>query len=186
MPAKASPTLRVLGIDPGTRITGCGVVESDGRRHRLIEFWAITSPANRSFAERLDIIGRKLEESIDRLAPDACAIEESFYALNASSALKLGQVRGALLITAARAGLPVFEYSPLEIKSAVVGYGRAEKTQVQEMVRRILGLKESPSPLDASDALAVAICHVHNFATQSRIDAASPGASPRTARRRRG
>jgi crossover junction endodeoxyribonuclease RuvC len=99
----------------------------------------------------------------------ACAVEETFYAVNVKSALKLGHVRGAVLLTAARAGVEIFEYSPLAIKSALVGYGRAEKRQVQEMVRILLGLAQSPAPLDASDALAAAICHINTNATTSRF-----------------
>jgi crossover junction endodeoxyribonuclease RuvC len=122
-----------------------------------------------SFAQRLLAISRKLEEVIERLSPQACAVEDTFYAVNVKSALKLGQARGAVLVAAARAGVEVFEYSPLEIKSALVGYGRAEKRQVQEMVRVILGIKNVPEPLDASDALAVAICHVNIASTRARL-----------------
>lgn len=161
--------MRVIGIDPGTEITGYGVIESDGRNHALIECAAIRAPARKvEFARRLLLVCQKLEEVIQRLSPQACAIEEAFYAINAKSALKLGHVRGAILVVAARAGLPVFEYTPLEVKRALVGYGRAEKRQVQEMVRILLGLKRPPEPLDASDALAVAICHAHMGLTRSR------------------
>ncbi|HXG68680.1 MAG TPA: crossover junction endodeoxyribonuclease RuvC [Blastocatellia bacterium] len=163
--------MRVMGIDPGSETTGYGVIESDGHRYRLIEYAAVRAPARFTFAERLLIITQKLEEVIERLRPDACAVEETFYAVNVKSALKLGHVRGVALVAAARAGVPVFEYSPLEIKSAIVGYGRAEKHQVQEMVRLLLGLKEPPQPLDAADALGAAICHANIAATQSKIKA---------------
>lgn len=160
---------RVLGVDPGSETTGYGVIDSDGRKYQLVEYAGIRAPARFSFAERLLIIVEKLEEVIERLRPKACAVEETFYAVNVKSALKLGHVRGAVLVAAARAGLEIAEYSPLEIKSALVGYGRAEKTQVQEMVRLLLKLKEPPEPLDASDALAVAICHVNTASTHARL-----------------
>jgi len=165
--------LRVIGIDPGSDSTGYGVIDTDGKRHRLVEYAAIRVPARSTFAERLYIISEKLEEVIARLRPDACAVEETFYAVNAKSALKLGHVRGIALVAAARAGVPVFEYSPLEVKLALVGYGRAEKQQVQEMVRLILSLKDRPKPLDASDALGVAICHINTYYTKSRSARAS-------------
>lgn len=165
----ADRPLRVLGVDPGSETTGYGVIETQGRQYKLIEYNAIRSPSRFAFAERLLIISQRLEEVIERLRPHACSVEETFYAVNVKSALKLGHVRGVVLLSAARAGVPVFEYSPLEIKSALVGYGRAEKHQVQEMVRLLLGLKEAPEPLDASDALAAAICHVNTASTQARI-----------------
>jgi crossover junction endodeoxyribonuclease RuvC len=160
--------LRVIGVDPGSDSTGYGVVDSDGKHHRLVECAAIRAPARSSFAERLCVISDKLDEVVQRLKPDACAVEETFYAVNVKSALKLGHARGIALVAAARAGIPVFEYSPLEVKLALVGYGRAEKHQVQEMVRLILSLKERPKPLDASDALGVAICHINTYYTTSR------------------
>jgi crossover junction endodeoxyribonuclease RuvC len=161
--------MRILGVDPGSDTTGYGVIESDGRRYELIEYAGIRGPKHLSFADRLLNISRKLEEVIERLGPQACAVEDTFYAVNVKTALKLGQARGAVLVAAARAGVEVFEYSPLEIKSALVGYGRAEKQQVQEMVRVLLGLKTAPEPLDASDALAVAICHINVASTRARL-----------------
>ena len=161
--------MRVLGVDPGSDTTGYGVIDSDGRHYVLVEYAGIRGPRNLSFAERLLVISQKLEEVIERLSPEACAVEDTFYAVNVKSALKLGQARGAVLVAAARAGVEVFEYSPLEIKSALVGYGRAEKLQVQEMVRVLLGMKSAPEPLDASDALAIAICHVNIASTRARI-----------------
>jgi len=143
-------------------------VDSDGKHHKLVEYAAIRAPARSTFAERLFVISEKLEEVVQRLRPHACAVEETFYAMNVKSALKLGHVRGIALVAAARAGVPVFEYSPLEVKLALVGYGRAEKQQVQEMVRLILSLKERPKPLDASDALGVAICHINTYYTRAR------------------
>lgn len=164
-----SRVLRVLGVDPGSSTTGYGVIDSDGKSYQLVEYAGIKAPARFTFAERLFIISQKLEEVIERLRPNACAVEETFYAVNVKVALKLGHVRGVVLVAAARAGVPVFEYSPLEIKSAVVGYGRAEKHQVQEMVRLILKLKELPEPLDASDALGAAICHINMESTRRKM-----------------
>ena len=161
--------MRVIGVDPGSETTGYGVIDSDGRRYELVEYAGIRGPKHVSFAERLLAISRKLEEVIERLSPQACAVEDTFYAVNVKSALKLGQARGAVLVAAARAGIEVFEYSPLEIKSALVGYGRAEKQQVQEMVRVLLKLSTRPEPLDASDALAIAICHVNIASTRARL-----------------
>jgi crossover junction endodeoxyribonuclease RuvC len=161
--------MRVMGVDPGSATTGYGVIESDGRRYELIEYAGIRAPAGLAFAERLLVISKKLEEVIQRLTPQAYAVEETFHAVNVKSALKLAHVRGVVLLAAARAGVDVFEYSPLEIKSALVGYGRAEKEQVQQMVRLLLKLKEPPRPLDASDALAVAICHANIASTTARL-----------------
>ena len=127
----------------------------------MVKYGAIRSGKG-SFAERLVRIERELVEVITGCDPNVVAVEEAFHAANVKSALKLGHARGVALLVAARAGLPVFEYSPLEVKSATVGYGRAEKHQVQEMVRLLLGLKSVPAPFDAADALAVAICHIHH------------------------
>jgi crossover junction endodeoxyribonuclease RuvC len=161
--------LRVMGVDPGLETTGYGVVESDGRNYKMIEYAGIRAPARFAFAERLFIITQKLEEVMERLRPQACAVEDTFYAVNVKSALKLGHVRGVAIVAAVRLGIEVYEYSPLEIKSALVGYGRAEKHQVQEMVRLLLSLKDPPEPLDASDALAVAICHINTASTRARL-----------------
>jgi crossover junction endodeoxyribonuclease RuvC len=162
-------SIRVIGVDPGSDTTGYGVIDSDGRNYELVEYAGIRAPARFAFAERLLIISQKLEEVIERLRPQVCSVEETFYAVNVKTALKLGHVRGVVLVVAARAGLEVAEYSPLEIKSALVGYGRAEKQQVQEMVRILLGLKAPPEPLDASDALAAAICHANISWTRLRM-----------------
>jgi crossover junction endodeoxyribonuclease RuvC len=168
-PLNATGAVRVMGVDPGSDTTGYGVIDSDGRHYELVEYAGISGPKRVSFAERLLAISQKLEEVIERLSPQACAVEDTFYAVNVKTALKLGQARGAVLVAAARAGVQVFEYSPLEIKSALVGYGRAEKQQVQEMVRVLLGLKNAPEPLDASDALAIAICHINIASTRARL-----------------
>jgi len=161
--------MRIIGVDPGSDTTGYGVIDSDGRNYELVEYAAIRGPKRLSFPNRLLAISQNIEEVIARLSPQACAIEDTFFAVNVKSALKLGQARGAVLVAAARAGVEVFEYTPLEIKSALVGYGRAEKHQVQAMVRVLLRMKCGPEPLDASDALAAAICHVNTAVTRARF-----------------
>jgi crossover junction endodeoxyribonuclease RuvC len=154
--------VKVFGVDPGSRRTGYGCVESDGFRHRLVECGAITSSALTPFPDRLLAIHTRLAALLRRLGPDCVAIENLFFATNVKSALRLGHARGVAMLAAVESGVPVVEYTPAEIKRAVVGYGRAEKHQVQRMVKLILGLPEVPSPHDAADALAVAICHLHS------------------------
>jgi len=166
--------MRVLGIDCGTEYTGYGVVEL-GRNSELacLTWGAIRLSPRDPLATRLSVIFRQLGSVIEEHRPDNVAIEDVFYAVNAKSALKLGQVRGVAMLAAATAGLDVAEYSPLSIKAAVVGYGRAEKQQVQHMVTRLLNLHEIPEPADAADALAIAICHLHTSATLERQHAAA-------------
>ena len=154
--------MRVFGIDPGCERTGYGCVETDGSRHRIITCGAVSTRAADSFSGKLFEIHRRLVELLAECRPDSVAIENIFYATNVRSALKLGHARGVAMLAAAQAGLTVVEYTPAEIKRAVVGYGRAEKPQVQQMVKLLLGLEVVPSPHDAADALAVAICHVHS------------------------
>lgn len=166
--------MRVLGVDCGTECTGYGVVEL-GLDHRLacVAQGAIKLPARDPMAARLAQIFEGLSMVIQEHSPTQVAIEDVFYAVNVKSALKLGQVRGVAMLAASSAGLEVVEYSPLSIKSAVVGYGRAEKSQVQHMVMKLLALAEVPSPPDVADALALAICHLHTAATLQRQRAAS-------------
>ncbi len=152
--------MKVFGIDPGSERTGFGCVESDGRCHRLMRYGAIRG-TGASFPERLGAIYRGLVDELAACQPDCVAIENLFYSTNVRSALKLGHARGVAMLAAVEHGVPVLEYTPAEIKRAVVGYGRAEKAQVQQMVKLLLGLERVPSPHDAADALAVAICHVH-------------------------
>ena len=161
--------MRVLGIDCGTEYTGYGVVELCSDDRLLCHCCgAIKLSPKQSMAVRLGTIFREIGSIIQAQNPDNVAIEDVFYALNVKSALKLGQVRGVAMLAAASAGLSVSEYSPLSIKSAVTGYGRAEKQQVQQMVTRLLNLGQVPEPPDAADALAIAICHLHTSATQER------------------
>lgn len=153
--------MRVLGIDPGIESTGYGIIETDGSRHTAVLFGAIKSSAREPFHRRLFKIYTELNTILACEKIDVLAVEDVFYATNVQSALKLGHARGIALLIAAQHDLPVFEYSALEIKNSIVGYGRAEKTQVQEMVRFLLRLVQPPMPNDAADALAVAICHSH-------------------------
>jgi crossover junction endodeoxyribonuclease RuvC len=161
--------MRILGIDPGSDCTGYAIIESDGSIHTSILFGAIKTSARQPFHQRLLQIYSELNGILSSEAVDAVAIEEVFYAANVQAALKLGHARGIALLVAAQQERAVFEYSPLEIKNSIVGYGRAEKAQVQEMVRFLLRLAEVPTPDDAADALAVAICHSHTISTLSKI-----------------
>jgi len=164
--------MRVFGIDCGTEVTGFGVVESvDGAREPRLEckaLGAIRLARTMALPARLEQVFSELTAELERWQPDAVAIEDVFYSVNAKSALKLGQVRGVALLAAAREGIPVAEYAPLKIKSSVVGYGLAQKAQVQFMVARLLGLEAVPEPADAADALAIAICHIHTAQTLVR------------------
>lgn len=159
----------VLGIDPGSETLGWGVVEGSGLKYSLVEFGTVRSSPKLAFPKRLVRIYDGVAEVIERLKPDVLSIEEAFYAVNAQVALKLGQVRGVVLVLGERKGLEIAEYAPRLIKQTVVGYGAAEKHQVQEMVRVLLRLKSPPTPHDASDALASAICHFHHAGMKNRI-----------------
>jgi crossover junction endodeoxyribonuclease RuvC len=174
--------VRTFGIDPGSERTGYGCVETVGSRHRVVLCGAITTPAGASFPEKLLVIHQRLAGLIAECQPDCVAVENLFYAVNARTALKLGHARGVAMLAAVEAGLPVIEYTPAEIKRAVVGYGRAEKQQVQQMVKLLLGLAAPPSPHDAADALAVAICHVHSHRPADSAPARSTATSWRNYR----
>ncbi len=160
---------RILGIDPGSRITGYGIIEAQGARHAHCDSGSIRLPST-AFPERLRLIFERLTEIIDRYRPQEVAIEQVFVNRNPGSALKLGQARGAAICAAVTAGLKVAEYSPREVKLAVVGGGGADKVQVQHMVKLLLGLDEIPAP-DAADALGVALCHSHTRAGLIRLAA---------------
>jgi len=161
--------MRVLGIDCGTEYTGFGVCDQDDRRKlAYVTAGAIKLRKSDCSAAKLRHVFESLNAVIAEYQPDLVAIEEVFYSVNAKSALKLGQVRGVAMLAAAAAGLEVAEYAPLSIKSAVVGFGKAEKHQVQQMVMRLLDLSSPPEPADAADALAIAICHLHTAATLQR------------------
>jgi crossover junction endodeoxyribonuclease RuvC len=154
--------VKIFGIDPGSERTGYGCVETDGSRHRVVVSGAISSPRAASFPEKLLNIHTGLAALLRECRPDCVAIENVFFANNARSALKLGHARGVAILAAVEAGCEVVEYTPAEIKRAVVGYGRAEKHQVQQMIKLLLGLAKAPTPHDAADALAVALCHLHS------------------------
>lgn len=161
--------MRVLGIDCGTEYTGYGIVQlATSGRLLCLTCGAIKVSPREPMPQRLSRIFDQLTEIIRTHSPERVAIEDVFYALNVKSALKLGQVRGVAMLAAASAGLEVAEYAPLAIKAAVVGYGKAEKHQVQHMVMRLLSLDQVPQPADAADALAIAICHLHTAATLER------------------
>jgi crossover junction endodeoxyribonuclease RuvC len=149
----------ILGIDPGMAILGYGVIESDNYDMRLIDYGTITTPSTMDAPQRLLTIFTSVEELIQKYSPDAIAYEELFFNQNVKTALIVGQARGVAVLAGAKQGIDLFEYTPLQVKQAVVGYGRADKHQVQSMVKLLLHLKDIPKPDDASDALAVAICH---------------------------
>lgn len=163
--------MRIVGIDCGTERTGFGVIDSDGRCHRLVTAGVIRTKAADALESRLKNIASELREVFDSFTPEVVAVEEVFYAVNAKSALKLAHVRGVALLLAAEAGLAVSEYSPLEVKISVVGYGRAEKQQVHMMVHSLLAIGPQFDSFDATDALAVAICHGTRWKSAAAIEA---------------
>ena len=152
----------VLGIDPGTAITGYGLVWGEGDNLRLMDYGTIITPSDEPLPRRLQEIYRQLTALVQERQPAAAAVEKLFFSRNVRTALSVGQARGVVLLAMANAELEVHEYTPLEVKQAVVGYGRATKNQVQEMVKMLLGLDTVPQPDDAADAIAVAICHIHS------------------------
>lgn len=153
--------MRILGIDPGYAIVGYGAVEYVGNKFGIIEYGAVTTKANTPINRRLEIIYDDISAIMERTKPEALSIEKVFYNNNAKTVIDVSQARGVLMLAAQKHGLEVFEYTPLQVKQGVVGYGRAEKKQVQEMTRLILGLESIPKPDDTADALAMAICHAH-------------------------
>ncbi|MGE5391932.1 MAG: crossover junction endodeoxyribonuclease RuvC [Deltaproteobacteria bacterium] len=165
--------MRVLGIDPGTATTGFGIVEKrDGRLIKL-DYGTINTPAGMDMPLRLVKINGELNRLLREFQPDAVAVEEIFHHKNAKTVVTVAQARGVVLLAASLAELPVAEYTPLQVKQAVVGYGQAEKRQVQMMVQRLLALDETPRPDDAADALAVAICHLHSYRINSMVKSPS-------------
>ena len=157
---KAKPKERIiLGIDPGTALTGFGLVHEQDDELKLVECGCIRTASTLPMPERLRLIAEDLEQLICEYQPDEVAVEQLFFFRNVSTAISVGQARGVMLVTACRAKVAIFEYTPLQVKQTVTGYGRADKKQVQEMVKMILGLKAVPKPDDAADALAIAITH---------------------------
>ena len=153
----------ILGIDPGYAIVGYGALEYDGRRFKVIEYGAITTDASMDMMDRLKSIHDDLNKIIERVKPDFMAIEELFFNSNQKTAINVAQARGVLVLSALNHGVEVFEYTPLQVKQAVAGYGRADKNQVQQMVKILLGLDAVPKPDDTADAVAIAICHGHSY-----------------------
>ncbi|WP_135555033.1 crossover junction endodeoxyribonuclease RuvC [Paenibacillus cymbidii] len=154
--------MRILGIDPGIAIVGFGFIEKQGSRLTPIQYGSIQTEAHTDPAQRLKAVYDSIRELIDKYKPDEVAIEKLFFNRNVTTAFAVGQARGVLILAAVQNGLPVAEYTPLQVKQAIVGYGKAEKKQVQEMVRMFLKLQAAPKPDDVADALAVAICHAHS------------------------
>ncbi|HAS78350.1 MAG TPA: crossover junction endodeoxyribonuclease RuvC [Ruminococcus sp.] len=153
--------MRIIGIDPGYAIVGFGVLDYDGYKFRPVEYGAVTTEAGMNFPQRLKCIYEDINFILDRFRPDFMAIETLFFTTNQKTAINVAQARGIVVLAAALRNMPVFEYTPLQVKQAVVGYGKAQKNQVMDMTRRILGLAEIPKPDDAADALAIAICGGH-------------------------
>ena len=177
--------MRVLGIDCGTARTGYGIIDYRGSQvPSMVTNGVIATSPKEDFPRRLSTIYGKLNAIIEKFAPEQVAIEDLFYSRNFRTTFKLGHVRAIAMLAAAGAGLPVAEYSPLEVKLSMVGYGRAEKSQVQDMVKKVLVLAEAPSSLDVCDALAVALCHAHTVATWSRMGLEVNGPGSRRLKRK--
>ena len=152
----------IIGIDPGYAIVGIGVVEYVGNKFRTLEYNAITTPAGMATTERLKKIYQEMNMYLDKYNPDAVAIEELFFNSNQKTAINVAQARGVILVAVSNRNIPICEYTPLQVKQSVTGYGRADKKQIQTMVKMLLGLNAIPKPDDAADALAIAICHAHS------------------------
>ncbi len=162
--------MRVLGIDPGSETLGWGVVDGSGSKYVLVDFGTVKSSPKLQFSKRLLNIYNSVAEILDKHSPDVMSVEDTFYAVNVGVALKLGQVRGTMLLLAEQYGVEIAEYAPRLVKQTVVGYGNAEKHQVQEMVKLLLRMKTVPTPHDAADALAIAICHFHHAGLQDKLN----------------
>jgi crossover junction endodeoxyribonuclease RuvC len=154
--------MMVLGIDPGTAITGYGLVTEENGQALAVAYGALTTPSDLPLPDRLRLIHRDLTAVIKQYQPDQSAVEQLFFNKNVRTALAVGHARGVVLLTLAQAGVPIYEYTPLEVKQAVTGNGRADKRQVQQMVTLLLSLKKIPKPDDVADALAIALCHLHS------------------------
>jgi crossover junction endodeoxyribonuclease RuvC len=159
--------MTILGIDPGFAIVGWGVISTDGTKHKAVAYGAVTTPAHSPMEARLLAVFRELEQIIEKYRPDVMSVEELFFNTNITTGIRVAEARGVIIMCAEKHGVAVREYTPLQVKQAVVGYGRAEKSQVISMVTRILGLGTPPKPDDTADALALAVCHAH--AAPSRL-----------------
>lgn len=160
---KSSKRIVILGVDPGLADTGYGIIEQAGNSLKCLDYGVIKTKSGKDFSERLAEISSQLCEVIDKYKISAAGVEELFFCKNVKSALAVGQAKGAVLLTCQNCKLPVYEYTPLQIKQAITGYGKADKNQIQQMVKVLLRLKEVPQPDHAADALAVAICCIHNL-----------------------
>lgn len=154
--------MKIIGIDPGFAIVGYGIVEYDGIKFRPISFGAITTKAGTEFSYRLQSIYNDINELFDRYKPDCVSIEKLYFNTNTTTAIEVAEARGVILLASKNNDLPIFEYTPLQVKQAITGYGKAEKRQVIEMVKSFLSFEKPPKPDDAADALALAICHAHS------------------------
>lgn len=161
--------MRILGIDPGYAILGWGVIDMKGNHFKVVDYGAVTTDAKMEMPDRLKILYNSLMDIIVQYGPDVASIEELFFNTNAKTAILVGQARGVAVLACANSGLEIEEYTPLQIKQALVGYGRAEKKQVQLMVKTILNLKQIPKPDDTADALAAAVCHGHAAGNKTRL-----------------
>ena len=174
-PPATDPAIVVLGVDPGIAITGYGIVRQKDDVLEPVAYGVITTPAGSPLPHRLQHLYRELVTLIDRYQPAEASVEELFFARNARTALSVGHARGVILLALADRGLPTYEYTPLQVKQSITGYGRADKEQMQEMVRLLLQLQAIPKPDDAADALATAICHVHSLSNALRLATMSSG-----------
>ena len=154
--------MRILGIDPGYGITGVALIDAQRSQYRLLRCGAITTPPNTEFSWRLEVIYNDMVQLLQVAQPDVVAIEELFFGQNVTTGINVAQSRGVILLAIRQAGLPVFEYKPMQVKQAVVGYGSATKHQVQDMTKRLLHLNAMPKPDDAADAIAIALCHARS------------------------
>ncbi len=161
--------MRILGIDPGYAIIGYGVIDYEGGKFKVVDYGKVTTPAGLPLSKRLKSIYDGMTSIFEAYKPEVMAVEELFFNTNVKTAIAVGHARGVILLSAENAGVPLYEYTPLQIKQAVAGYGRADKNQVQQMVKMFLKLKEVPKPDDTADALAVAICHANSAALTSRL-----------------
>lgn len=161
--------MRIIGIDPGYAIMGYGVVDMKGNRFQAVNYGAVTTEAGKEMPDRLKQLYFELMEILDTYKPDVVSIEELFFNKNTKTALMVGQARGVAILACANSGVPIYEYTPLQIKQGLVGYGRAEKCQIQQMVKTLLNLPEIPKPDDVADALAAAICHGHCTGYHNRL-----------------
>ncbi len=165
--------MKALGIDPGTATTGYGILESDGDEIRVVDYGCIKTSSKETSSARLKKIHSDLKKIISKHKPKCVVVERLFFGANTKTAMAVGQARGVILLTASQAGLDIAEYTPLEIKIALTGYGRADKQQIQQMVKRLLKLDAVPKPDDAADALAVALCHMNSDGFNSKVRKAS-------------